>query len=111
MTEASGRANATIVLAALAAGQFVMALDGSIMNVSIPVVAERCSSSIVSLVASNFAREERPRAHGIRRDTCQRSDRVPARIYTRRQDGDAVPVTAPSVMEAEQWAHRLRRKT
>jgi MFS family permease len=49
VTEASGRSNATVVLAALAAGQFVMALDSSVMNVSIPVVAEDVGTDVTGI--------------------------------------------------------------
>jgi MFS family permease len=38
-----------VVLAALAAGQFVMALDSSVMNVSIPVVAEDVGTDVTGI--------------------------------------------------------------
>ena len=49
MPAAASRSNATVVLAALAAGQFVMALDSSVMNVSIPVVAEDVGTDVTGI--------------------------------------------------------------
>ncbi len=46
---AERRSSASIVLAALAAGQFVMALDSSVMNVSIPVVAEDVGTDVTGI--------------------------------------------------------------
>jgi MFS family permease len=46
---AASRSNATVVLAALAAGQFVMALDSSVMNVSIPVVAADVGTDVTGI--------------------------------------------------------------
>ena len=43
------RSTAGVVLAALAAGQFVMALDSSVMNVSIPVVAEDVGTDVTGI--------------------------------------------------------------
>lgn len=45
----SDRQAAGIVLAALAAGQFVMALDSSVMNVSIPVVAADIGTDVTGI--------------------------------------------------------------
>lgn len=49
MTSAEQRSSAGIVLAALAAGQFVMALDSSVMNVSIPVVADDVGTDVTGI--------------------------------------------------------------
>ena len=49
MPAAASRSNATVVLAALAAGQFVMALDSSVMNVSIPVVAADVGTDVTGI--------------------------------------------------------------
>ncbi len=49
MVAADGRSKAGVVLAALAAGQFVMALDSSVMNVSIPVVAEDVGTDVTGI--------------------------------------------------------------
>jgi MFS family permease len=49
VTTSEGRSTSTIVLAALAAGQFVMALDSSVMNVSIPVVAEDVGTDVTGI--------------------------------------------------------------
>ena len=49
MTVTERRSSASIVLAALAAGQFVMALDSSVMNVSIPVVAEDVGTDVTGI--------------------------------------------------------------
>lgn len=49
MTTDERGASAGIVLAALAAGQFVMALDSSVMNVSIPVVAEDVGTDVTGI--------------------------------------------------------------
>ncbi len=49
MTASERRSSASIVLAALAAGQFVMALDSSVMNVSIPVVAEDVGTDVTGI--------------------------------------------------------------
>ncbi|MET9617436.1 MFS transporter [Kitasatospora indigofera] len=47
--EPAGKAGATIVLATLAAGQFLMALDSSVMNVSIATVAEDIGTTVSGL--------------------------------------------------------------
>ena len=49
MSAPEHRSNASIVLAALAAGQFVMALDSSVMNVSIPVVAADVGTDVTGI--------------------------------------------------------------
>jgi MFS family permease len=49
VTTSEGRSSSTVVLAALAAGQFVMALDSSVMNVSIPVVAEDVGTDVTGI--------------------------------------------------------------
>jgi MFS family permease len=49
VTASERRSSASIVLAALAAGQFVMALDSSVMNVSIPVVAEDVGTDVTGI--------------------------------------------------------------
>jgi MFS family permease len=69
-----------LVLLTLAAGQFLMTLDSSVMNVSIATVAEDVGTTvtflegvgaalimpaIVALVAGNFAAERRPAAYGL----------------------------------------------
>jgi MFS family permease len=49
VTTAEQRSSAGVVLAALAAGQFVMALDSSVMNVSIPVVAADVGTDVTGI--------------------------------------------------------------
>jgi len=49
MSKSESRSAAGIVLAALAAGQFVMALDSSVMNVSIPVVAKDIGTDVTGI--------------------------------------------------------------
>src|SRR5215213_4076410 len=67
------------VLITLAAGQFVMALDTTVMNTAIATVAKDLGTTvvgiqtaitlympaIVALVATNFGKPERPRAYGL----------------------------------------------
>ena len=49
VTVSQRRSSASVVLAALAAGQFVMALDSSVMNVSISVVAEDVGTDVTGI--------------------------------------------------------------
>ncbi|MBR7834448.1 MFS transporter [Actinospica durhamensis] len=48
-TEAAGSASARLVLATLAAGQFLMALDSSVMNVSIATVARDVGTTVTGV--------------------------------------------------------------
>ena len=49
MSSTDTRSSAGMVLAVLAAGQFVMALDSSVMNVSIPVVARDVGTDLTGI--------------------------------------------------------------
>jgi hypothetical protein len=47
--EVAGKTGATLVLLTLAAGQFLMTLDSSVMNVSIAKVAEDVGTTVTGI--------------------------------------------------------------